>query len=190
MNAIVAELLAGEKRQTGQADMMLEAAGWAASSSLCSTAPGSMPSSMPRAEAGHARCRQARGRPPSRKPAFGVLRRTRRSRTTITTRGLYELYRQRGLLLASASSRTKKIVELPRPAGVIFALTPSTNPVCTRLLQDPAGADDPQRHRHLAAPEGARPARRKPRRSVAAAAEEAGRTRGHRSRWWTSRRCR
>ena len=25
----------------------------------------------------------------------------------------------------------KKIVEIPRPAGVIFALTPSTNPVCT-----------------------------------------------------------
>ena len=32
MNSIVAELLAGEKSQTGQADMMLEAAGWAASS--------------------------------------------------------------------------------------------------------------------------------------------------------------
>ena len=24
-----------------------------------------------------------------------------------------------------------KIVELPRPAGVVFALTPSTNPICT-----------------------------------------------------------
>jgi hypothetical protein len=32
MNAIVEELLAGEKRQTGTADMMLQLAEWAASS--------------------------------------------------------------------------------------------------------------------------------------------------------------
>src|SRR5215813_4678836 len=32
MNAIVEQILAGEKRQTGSADMMLEAAGWAANS--------------------------------------------------------------------------------------------------------------------------------------------------------------
>ncbi len=32
MNHIVQQLLAGEKRQTGEADMILEAAGWAASS--------------------------------------------------------------------------------------------------------------------------------------------------------------
>ena len=32
MNHIVQQLLAGEKRQTGEADMILEAAGWAAAS--------------------------------------------------------------------------------------------------------------------------------------------------------------
>ena len=32
MNAIIEELLAGEKRQTGTADMMLQLAEWAASS--------------------------------------------------------------------------------------------------------------------------------------------------------------
>ena len=47
-----------------------------------------------------------------------------------------------------------KIVEMPRPAGVVLALTPVDQPGRHRLLQDAAGADDAQRGHRQPAPAG------------------------------------
>ena len=47
-----------------------------------------------------------------------------------------------------------KIVEIPRPAGVVLALTPSTNPVATVFVKVAAGPDDPQRGGGQPAPAG------------------------------------
>ena len=44
--------------------------------------------------------------------------------------GLFEHYRDQNFTDFRVDAASK-IVEIPRPAGVIFALTPSTNPVCT-----------------------------------------------------------
>jgi acetaldehyde dehydrogenase/alcohol dehydrogenase len=44
--------------------------------------------------------------------------------------GLFEQYESRNYVDYRIDA-DRKMVEIPRPAGVIFALTPSTNPVCT-----------------------------------------------------------
>ena len=48
--------------------------------------------------------------------------------------GLFERYRGEDLV-SPRIDPDAKIVSLPRPAGVVLALTPSTNPVAQRLLQ-------------------------------------------------------
>jgi acyl-CoA reductase-like NAD-dependent aldehyde dehydrogenase len=128
MNTIVAELLAGEKRQTGQADLMLEAAGWAASAFALFDRAKVDAIVQAAAEAGYA----AAGRLAEaavKETGFGVAAH-KKIKNEITTRGLYELYRNEDFCSKRIIAE-KKIVELPRPAGVVFALTPSTNPVCT-----------------------------------------------------------
>jgi acyl-CoA reductase-like NAD-dependent aldehyde dehydrogenase len=128
MNAIVEQILAGEKRQTGSADMMLEAAGWAANSfaafdrgrvdAICRAA----------AEAGFAAAGKL-AEDAVRETGFGVAEH-KKIKNEITTKGLYDIYRNEDFCSKRVISE-RKIVELPRPAGVVFALTPSTNPVCT-----------------------------------------------------------
>lgn len=46
------------------------------------------------------------------------------------SRGLYELYKDQDFTGIKLDAE-RKILEIPRPAGVVFALTPSTNPVAT-----------------------------------------------------------
>jgi acyl-CoA reductase-like NAD-dependent aldehyde dehydrogenase len=128
MNTIVAELLAGEKRQTGQADMMLEAAGWAASSFALFDRAKVDAIVQAAAEAGHAVAGKL-AEAAVKETGFGVAAH-KKIKNEITTRGLYELYRNEDFC-SKRIIPEKKIVELPRPAGVVFALTPSTNPVCT-----------------------------------------------------------
>ncbi|HVO02546.1 MAG TPA: aldehyde dehydrogenase family protein [Candidatus Cybelea sp.] len=128
LNAIVEELLAGEKRQTGQADMMLEAAGWAAASFaqfdharvdaiVRAAAEAGFAVAGPLAEAA------------VKETGFGVAAH-KKIKNELTSRGLYETYRGDDFCSKRVLA-DKRIVELPRPAGVVFALTPSTNPVCT-----------------------------------------------------------
>ena len=82
-----------------------------------------------------------------------------------------------------------KIVAVPKPAGVVLALTPSTNPIATVYFNVAPRADDAQRGRRLAAParaQGLRRGRRtcsRRRRSPPARPTAA-------CRWWRSRRSR
>jgi acetaldehyde dehydrogenase / alcohol dehydrogenase len=48
--------------------------------------------------------------------------------------GIFEHYRDANFTNFRIDAE-RKIVEIPKPAGVIFALTPSTNPVCTVLYK-------------------------------------------------------
>ena len=53
------------------------------------------------------------------------------SRTRPARAGLVERYARRRLRQRPRIDAERKIVELPRPAGVVLALTPSTNPIAT-----------------------------------------------------------
>ena len=55
---------------------------------------------------------------------------TRSSRTRSCSRGIFETYRHHDYVSARIDEE-RRIVEVPRPAGVVLALTPSTNPVST-----------------------------------------------------------
>ncbi len=81
-----------------------------------------------------------------------------------------------------------KIVEIPRPAGVVLALTPSTNPVATvffecllALMTRSVVVVSPHPLAKQCCADAAR--------TLAAAAVRPARRTGS-SRWWTSLRCR
>ena len=80
----------------------------------------------------------------------------KRLKNEACSRGVLERYRGRGLRRARGSTPAAKIVAVPRPAGVVLALTPSTNPVATVYFKVDAGADDAQRGRRQPAPAGAK----------------------------------
>ncbi len=48
----------------------------------------------------------------------------------LCSRGIFEFYRDQDFTRHRVD-RDRKVIEIPRPAGVVFALTPSTNPVCS-----------------------------------------------------------
>ncbi len=48
----------------------------------------------------------------------------------LCSEGIYEYYKDHDFTRHRVD-RERKVIEIPRPAGVIFALTPSTNPVCS-----------------------------------------------------------
>jgi acyl-CoA reductase-like NAD-dependent aldehyde dehydrogenase len=128
MSAIIDELLAGEKRQTGSADLMLQAASWAAASFARYRRDEVDAIARAAAEAGFAKAGEL-AEAAVRETGFGVAA-DKKIKNEITSRGMYERYR--GEDYCSRRVReADKIVELPRPAGVVFALAPSTNPVCT-----------------------------------------------------------
>jgi acyl-CoA reductase-like NAD-dependent aldehyde dehydrogenase len=54
----------------------------------------------------------------------------KRLKNEMLSRGLWDHYRDHDFVSARVDADAK-ILELPRPAGVIFALTPSTNPIAT-----------------------------------------------------------
>jgi acyl-CoA reductase-like NAD-dependent aldehyde dehydrogenase len=60
---------------------------------------------------------------------FGVVAH-KKIKNELTARPLVDFYRDQDFVNARVDE-ARKIVELPRPAGVIFALTPSTNPIAT-----------------------------------------------------------
>lgn len=64
-----------------------------------------------------------------RETGMGVVEH-KRIKNEACTKGLFELYGNEDFISPRIDDR-KKIVELPRPAGVIFALIPVTNPVAT-----------------------------------------------------------
>ncbi len=48
----------------------------------------------------------------------------------LCSEGIYEYYKDHDFT-RHRIDRDRKVIEIPRPAGVVFALTPSTNPVCS-----------------------------------------------------------
>ncbi|MBI2255580.1 MAG: aldehyde dehydrogenase family protein [Proteobacteria bacterium] len=60
---------------------------------------------------------------------FGVAAH-KKIKNELTSRGLFDLYSKDDYCSARIKAELK-MVELPRPAGIVFALTPSTNPVCS-----------------------------------------------------------
>ena len=128
MSDIIDELLAGEKRQTGTADLMLQNAAWAAASYARYRRDEVDAIARAAAEAGFARAGEL-AEATVRETGFGVAA-DKKVKNEITSRGMYERYRGEDYCTRRVRE-ADKIVELPRPAGVIFGLTPSTNPVCT-----------------------------------------------------------
>jgi acetaldehyde dehydrogenase / alcohol dehydrogenase len=80
------------------------------------------------ADAGHAKA-QHYAEWAVRETGMGVVEH-KRIKNEACSRGLVEMYSRRGFHQPRIDA-AKKIVELPRPAGVIFALIPVTNPVAT-----------------------------------------------------------
>jgi acyl-CoA reductase-like NAD-dependent aldehyde dehydrogenase len=128
MNAIVEELLAGEKRQTGAADMMLQLAEWAAASYARYDRAAVDRIAKAAAEAGHALAGPL-AEATVKETGFGVAEH-KKIKNEICSRGIYDAYRNEDFCSKRVIAE-QKLVEVPRPAGVVFALTPSTNPVCT-----------------------------------------------------------
>lgn len=64
-----------------------------------------------------------------RETGMGVVEH-KRIKNEACSKGIFDLYRNEDFV-APRIDAAKKIVELPRPAGVIFALVPVTNPVAT-----------------------------------------------------------
>lgn len=128
MTTIVQDLLAGALRQTGAADQMLQTAEWAAAaySGFDRQAVGAAVEAA--AEAGFAHA-GALAEATVKETSFGVAEH-KKIKNQITSRGLHEAYRDHDYCSKRVLA-AEKIIEVPRPAGVVFALTPSTNPVCT-----------------------------------------------------------
>lgn len=80
------------------------------------------------AEAGHAAA-QRYAEWAVRETGFGVVEH-KRLKNELCSRGVYETYAGRDLV-GPVTDEGRKIVRLARPAGVILALTPSTNPIAT-----------------------------------------------------------
>lgn len=64
-----------------------------------------------------------------RETGFGVVEH-KALKNELCSRGVVDTYRHEDFC-SHRIDEARKIVEVPRPAGVVFALTPSTNPVCT-----------------------------------------------------------
>ena len=128
MNAIVEELLAGEKRQTGAADMMLQLAEWAAASYARYDRAAVDRITKAASEAAYALAGSL-AEAAVKETGFGVAEH-KKIKNEICSRGIYEAYKNEDFCSKRVVAE-QKIVEVPRPAGVVFALTPSTNPVCT-----------------------------------------------------------
>jgi acetaldehyde dehydrogenase/alcohol dehydrogenase len=65
-----------------------------------------------------------------RETGFGVVA-DKVLKNKLCSRGIFDAYRDSDFVSPRPDPEGRKIVELPRPAGVVLALTPSTNPVST-----------------------------------------------------------
>jgi acyl-CoA reductase-like NAD-dependent aldehyde dehydrogenase len=111
-----------------QAKMMLDRARWAASRLVKMDRAGILRVAEAVANAGHAKA-QHFAEWAVRETGMGVVEH-KRIKNEACSRGIVELYRNEDFV-APRIDAAKKIVELPRPAGVIFALIPVTNPIAT-----------------------------------------------------------
>lgn len=114
--------------RTGRADMMLDRARWAAS--IFERYDRETTMAIVDAVASCAHDHSARfAEAVVAESGFGVAAH-KKIKNQLTARPLVDFYRDQDFVNARVDE-PRKIVELPRPAGVIFALTPSTNPIAT-----------------------------------------------------------
>ena len=114
--------------QFERAKLMLDRARWAASRlrKLDGTSIRRIVAAA--ADAGHAKA-QHFAELAVRETGMGVVEH-KRMKNEACTKGLVELYAHEDFI-SPRIDQARKIVELPRPAGVIFALIPVTNPIST-----------------------------------------------------------
>jgi acetaldehyde dehydrogenase / alcohol dehydrogenase len=122
----VSELLRGEPAGVPRARMMLQRAHWAASAFA-----GYTPDAVARiVEAvGDAAYQNAEryAEWAVRETGMGVVEH-KRIKNEVCSRGIVDAYRAQDFASARVDAE-RRIIEVPRPAGVVLALTPSTNPV-------------------------------------------------------------
>ncbi|MGE0008217.1 MAG: aldehyde dehydrogenase family protein [Parvibaculaceae bacterium] len=110
------------------AKQMVEKARWAAEAFSGYRRPEVLRIARAAAEAGHAQA-QRYAQWAVEETGFGVVEH-KLIKNQACSRGLYELYQDRDFT-GTRLDAERKILEIARPAGVVFALTPSTNPVAT-----------------------------------------------------------
>ncbi|MBC8036347.1 MAG: aldehyde dehydrogenase family protein [Rhizobiales bacterium] len=114
--------------QYEQAKMMLDRARWAASKLTKMDRNQVLRVAEAVANAGHAKA-QHFAEWAVRETGMGVVDH-KRIKNEACSRGIFALYKNEDFV-GPRIDAAKKIVELPRPAGVIFALIPVTNPIAT-----------------------------------------------------------
>lgn len=108
--------------------LMLERARWAAAKLAKMDRPAIMAAVDAAAAAGHARAREFAERAVA-ETGYGVVAH-KLIKNEACSKGIVDLYRNEDFVSPRIDA-ARKMVELPRPAGVIFALVPVTNPVAT-----------------------------------------------------------
>ena len=114
--------------QYEQAKMMLDRARWAAAKLAKMDRASILRVSEAVANAGHGKA-QHYAEWAVRETGMGVVEH-KRIKNEACSRGIYDLYKNDDFV-GPRIDAAKKIVALPRPAGVIFALIPVTNPIAT-----------------------------------------------------------
>ena len=114
--------------QYEQAKMMLDRARWAAARLAKMGRASILRIAEAVANAGHSKA-QHFAEWAVRETGMGVVEH-KRIKNEACSRGIYDLYKNDDFV-GPRIDAAKKIVELPRPAGVIFALIPVTNPIAT-----------------------------------------------------------
>lgn len=122
------ELLKSDQSVQGQVDIMLERARWAAGAFAGFDRTRTLAIAKAVAEAGASRAAHY-GDWAVRETGFGVAEH-KKIKNELTTTGFYAHYKDRDFVGKRVRAKDK-IVEIARPAGVIFALVPSTNPIST-----------------------------------------------------------
>ncbi len=122
------ELLKSEQSVHSQVDIMLERARWAAGRFATFERARTLAIAKAVAEAGASRAAHY-GDWAVRETGFGVAEH-KAIKNEMTTTGFYAHYKDRDFVGKRVRAKDK-IVEVARPAGVIFALVPSTNPIST-----------------------------------------------------------
>ncbi len=112
----------------GQADLMLERARWAATVFDRYDRAATMRIVEAVAQAAHDHAAEF-GEKVVAESGFGVAAH-KKIKNELTAKPLVDFYRDQDFVNPRVDE-ARKIVEIPRPAGVIFALTPSTNPIAT-----------------------------------------------------------
>lgn len=122
------ELIEADSNPDSRIAMLLERSRWAAGAFATFDREHTMAVALAVAEAAAARARHYADWA-VRETGFGVAEH-KAIKNRITSTGFYEHYRDRDFV-GKRIRAEDKIVEIPRPAGVVFALIPSTNPIST-----------------------------------------------------------